>query len=86
MQRHTISSMEAQLLTLREGLEATPNPAEDTTGIIRYQVKHSGETLQEVSVRYYGGTPDKWQAIAEQNGIEYPYELYSGLVLQIPKA
>lgn len=47
-----------------------------------YEVK-PGDSLYLISKFIYG-TPERWQEIAEKNGLSPPYLLYSGQILKIP--
>lgn len=47
-----------------------------------YEVK-PGDSLYLISKFIYG-TPQRWQEIAEKNGLSAPYMLYSGQILKIP--
>jgi osmotically-inducible protein OsmY len=47
-----------------------------------YEVK-PGDSLYLISKFIYG-TPQRWQEIAEKNGLSPPYLLYSGQILKIP--
>jgi hypothetical protein len=43
----------------------------------------AGETLTAVAARHYG-TPDRWRALLEPNGIEDPRRLAAGRLLAVP--
>lgn len=82
MQRSARSQLQAQLLTLKEGIALFDNPIERSP-ITRHTVNEQ-ETLQIVSLRQYG-TPDYWLEIARANQIDYPYLVHPGQILQIPE-
>jgi len=39
--------------------------------------------LPIIATKFYG-VPDQWQAIANVNGLDYPYTVVPGQVLEIP--
>jgi nucleoid-associated protein YgaU len=83
MQRSARNLLQAQLLTLQEGLEFEFNPLRKTQAVKRYQVGDF-ETLPIISNRLFG-TPDYWRAIAEANEMVYPYTVYPGMQLTVPE-
>jgi LysM domain len=82
MQRSARNQLEIQLLTLQEGLELGFNPLERTSPI-RYHRVGDFETLPIISNRLFG-SPNHWEAIAQVNGIDYPYVVVPGQVLRVP--
>ncbi len=83
MQRHCQSLLEHQLVAIAEGLSLAINPLLTQGGFDRYTTI-AGDTLQGISTMFFG-SPDYWQAIAELNGVDYPYILYPGRTLRVPK-
>jgi hypothetical protein len=82
MQRSARSQIEIQLLTLKEGLELGYNPLERSNPV-QYHRVGDFETLPIISNRLFG-KPDHWEAIAQANGLEYPYIVVPGQVLIVP--
>lgn len=82
MQRSHRNQLEMQLLTLDEGLALQNNPLEQSSAVRTFTVG-AGDTLQIVSDRLWG-TPEYWRALAQANGLEYPYLLVTGQVLTVP--
>ncbi len=60
------------------------NPTSGTPHPHRAHRIQPGETLDRIAAIHYG-TPTKWRAIAELNGIEDPLALRPGRVLAIPE-
>ena len=83
VQRSSRNQLEMQLMVLDEGLQLTFNPVERQNRIERYVVGDF-ETLPIISTRLFG-SPDYWRAIAEANGLEYPYLVRPGQFLTIPE-
>lgn len=69
-------------MTLQEGLELSYNPLERTSPI-QYHRVGDFETLPIISNRLFG-VPDHWPAIAEINGLSYPYVVLPGQLLKVP--
>ncbi|MBT9316281.1 LysM peptidoglycan-binding domain-containing protein [Leptothoe spongobia] len=84
LQRSAANLIQLQLVALSEGLELQLNPSLATGDAISNEhVCAAFETLPIISTQYYG-SPDRWQAIAAENNIEYPYTVIPGQVLKIP--
>ena len=81
-ERSKVNLLRLQLYVFKEGLEMVSSPVNKGGVGTRYIVK-SFDTLIILSQRFYN-TPDRWREIAEVNGLEYPYTLYSGQVIFIP--
>lgn len=74
-----------QLTVLQEGLSmpvANPFLRPSAQVAQRYTVG-AFETLPIIATKFYG-VPDQWQAIANVNGLDYPYTVVPGQVLEIP--
>ena len=82
LQRNGRNQLLQQLQTLQEGLSLAFNPLQQDAIQQRYTVGEF-ETLPIASTRMYG-SPDYWQAIAQENNLEYPYTIYPGMVLRVP--
>ena len=83
LQRHRVHQLEAQLLALREGLELEDSPLRRQQATAQHVVVE-GETLQSVSLIYFGDAR-YWEAIASTNEIDYPFEVWAGLMLTLPE-
>jgi len=73
--------------TILEFLDGTTQliriPDTETKTLKTTHILIDGETLQDLSFRYYGNSQD-WYRIADFNDILNPFELESGTVINIP--
>lgn len=74
-----------QLTALQEGLANTQNPflSPAQGNPLNQYIVGDFETLPIISSRLYG-SPDRWNEIAIANGLEYPYTVVPGQVLEFP--
>lgn len=83
MQRSARNQLIMQLAILADGLSLGFNPLERAKPIERVIVGEN-ETLPIVSLRLWG-KPDYWRQLADANGLEYPFTIYPGQVLEVPE-
>lgn len=83
MQRSARNQLTVQLSVLAEGLGLGFNPLQRAKQIERVIVAEN-ETLAIVSLRIWG-KPDYWRQLADENGLEYPFTIYPGQVLNVPE-
>lgn len=83
VRRNARNQMELQLTALLEGLELPLNPINRDAPKRQHTVAE-GDTLQIVALRQLGDAR-YWVNIAQLNGLQYPFAIRPGMILQLPE-